>query len=109
MIAWTRAARFQMCGRCGAQLAPGDPIQVISLQAMRRRLLRCGDCAAGEVPPDLPPDIHVKPSTTKAFRTTVGQLAAQFQRDELPKRLHPPLRQLVERHDPKMRQVGEDD
>lgn len=52
MRKWQRAERDLYCGRCGAKVPRGEPIQRIDLQGMTRGLYR-GQCCAGEAPPDL--------------------------------------------------------
>ncbi len=56
MRAWTRTIHGRlMCGRCKAVMAAGTPMQTITLQGVKRQLVRCPACAEGDVPPDLPP------------------------------------------------------
>jgi hypothetical protein len=42
------------CGGCNALLAIGDPIQLVEIPGLKRRLVRCEECA-GPAPADLPP------------------------------------------------------
>jgi len=54
MRTWTRATIADSCGRCGKDLAVGDPMQVIKLHGVERHLHRCATCADAPVPADLP-------------------------------------------------------
>lgn len=57
MRTWTRVVYREKCGRCGALLVEGTPIQTVSLEHTKRMLIRCGACADGPTPPDLPENI----------------------------------------------------
>jgi len=73
---WTRTALPILCGRCGRQLAKGDPVLVIELPGARRtlRFLRCDRCE-GPAPPDLPALIvHGGIVTTPLVRLGAGML-----------------------------------
>lgn len=55
MRTWTRAAVTTLCGgRCGGTVNVGDPVQLVEVPGMRRKLIRCEQCADSQVPPDLP-------------------------------------------------------
>ncbi len=62
---WLRSQVAVLCGRCGKEIAAGEPVQQVSLLGLRRPLWRCQGCA-GEAPPDLPANV-VRSSTTKAM------------------------------------------
>jgi hypothetical protein len=66
MTAWTRAGRNVLCGRCGAHVNEGRPIQVITIAAIKNReFVRCEGCADGLAPPDLPSRIEPGSRTSK--------------------------------------------
>lgn len=56
MRTWMRlpGPRLRFCGGCDQPIAPGDPVQVVTLEGLQRELLRCAGCAEGDVPPGLP-------------------------------------------------------
>jgi len=56
MHEWTRAERAGSCGGCNKALAPGDPVRVTSVSGVRRKFVRCEECAGGAAPPKLPAD-----------------------------------------------------
>ncbi len=53
MTTWERVAYREVCGGCGKLLQRGDPIQERKIGMVRRKFLRCEECA-GPAPPDLP-------------------------------------------------------
>jgi hypothetical protein len=60
MRAWERVTYQERCGHCGALLKAGDAMQTVSRHGLNRKLIRCGVCADGDVPPDLPESpVHV--------------------------------------------------
>lgn len=62
MKAWRRAVVTTRCGKCGRQVNIGDPLVVITLAKVKRRLWRCVVCGEmGEPVPDLPPLIVHSP------------------------------------------------
>lgn len=67
---WTRAEQVTLCGGCPRQIPHGEPMQVIQLEGIRHRFVRCQFCAGG-APPDLPP--FVLGQRTKLM-TPLGQL-----------------------------------
>lgn len=54
---WTRAKVEERCGLCGLTIYRDQPMLYVLLQGVKRKLLRCVDCA-GPAPPDLPPNIE---------------------------------------------------
>lgn len=54
MHEWTRAERNGHCGGCDRPVTVGEPIRLTSVVGIRRRFIRCQECA-GTVPYDLPP------------------------------------------------------
>ncbi len=69
---WQKSQLPVLCGRCGATVAAGEPVQQVSLLGLRRPLWRCQGCAQGEVPPDLP--AHVERSQTTKRMTPIRAL-----------------------------------
>src|SRR3954470_8119476 len=69
MRTWERVAYREKCGRCGMLVHEGSPIQTVTRHGMRRKLMRCENCAEGDAPPDLP---------ALPERETVEQIAARF-------------------------------
>ncbi len=106
MREWMRCVAARLCGHCGKQLLAGDLVLVYLIRGVKQRKARCPDCAVEAPPLDLPPVVD-KPGRTKRMQP-LTPLVRQFQREELPKRLNPKLRQLFERPDSKMRQTGEE-
>jgi len=53
MKTWERIAYREMCGGCGKLLQRDDPVLATTINGLRRKLLRCAECA-GPAPPDLP-------------------------------------------------------
>ncbi len=95
MREWMRCVAARLCGHCGKQLLAGDLVLVYLIAGVKQRKARCPDCA-GEAPPlDLPPLVE-KPGRTKRLQP-IAPLVRQFQREDLPKRLSPKLRQMLER------------
>jgi hypothetical protein len=54
MLEWAYAEIEGHCGRCGALLTIGDPVGLLAIPGVKRRLPRCVECV-GPVPADLPP------------------------------------------------------
>lgn len=56
MRTWKRSAVDTLCGNCHKPLRLGDPMQVITYpeRQISVQKVRCGVCADGPVPPDLP-------------------------------------------------------
>ena len=55
MRTWERVNDLALCGQCGKDLPTGTPVLVITIQSIKRRKIRCQECAGLEAPPDLPP------------------------------------------------------
>ena len=53
MRTWTRAASDALCGRCAGEIRPGDPVLMIQVAMVKKRLTRCEQCADEPVP-DMP-------------------------------------------------------
>lgn len=87
MRKWTRAASDCMCGRCGKQLLPNDPIQEVQpIKHLVHPLIRCADCADSEVPPDLPrfERAPIQPRTKKMKPMTAAQMMDAIDRYRSP-------------------------
>jgi len=54
VIGWAVATRTRFCGRCGAQIAKGEPMQEVSIEDVKSRKIRCRLCAGEQPPADLP-------------------------------------------------------
>jgi hypothetical protein len=54
-VRWDRARFYMRCGRCGAEIAPGDAVCLMELRTVTKP--RCAACE-GPAPPDLPADIE---------------------------------------------------
>jgi len=90
MIHWTRAVRDCLCGNCGKQLAPNDPLQVMTITGVSRRMYRCQECADGSIPANLPAlQAKGKPDAVREREPTLVGI-------------------LAKRYDVRMRQVGEE-
>lgn len=63
MTEWTRAERDGVCGGCDKKITVGEPIRLTSIVGIRRRFVRCQECA-GSVPYELPPVSVVVPDRT---------------------------------------------
>lgn len=63
MTEWTRAERNGFCGGCDKKITVGEPIRLTSIVGIRRRFVRCQECA-GSVPYDLPPISVLTPDRT---------------------------------------------
>lgn len=63
MHEWTRAERNGVCGGCDHPVTVGEPIRLTSIVGIRRRFVRCQECA-GAVPVDLPPISVLVPDRT---------------------------------------------
>ena len=57
MREWTRAKVEEGCGRCANRIYPDQPMLYVLLKGVRRKLIRCVECA-GPAPPDLPLNIE---------------------------------------------------
>jgi hypothetical protein len=60
---WIRSVCDTQCGDCGRHLRTGDPVLLLGIPQLKRRLQRCPLCA-GEAPPPLPDLVEQKPLTT---------------------------------------------
>lgn len=80
MRTWERVTYREKCGGCGAQLAKGAAMQVIALHGVRRKLIRCENCA-GEAPPSLPELIEPENVEQRA-----AKLGLTLARDVAPER-----------------------
>ena len=67
MRTWERVTFVATCGTCRTVLGEGMVMQVLTLPNVKRRMIRCEDCADGEPPPDLPAH-QVKHQTTKRMQ-----------------------------------------
>ena len=54
MKEWTRTPVTVACGNCDQLVSVGDPVLVLTMVNLRRKLIRCPQCA-GDAPPNLPP------------------------------------------------------
>jgi hypothetical protein len=54
MRTWTRLPYEKLCGQCSRPIYREQPLQVITMTGVERRLYRCAECADGPVPTDLP-------------------------------------------------------
>lgn len=63
MRTWDRIGNRDTCGQCGKLLLRGDPVLVITIESLKRRKLRCEECAGLKAPPDLPALIEKVPRT----------------------------------------------
>jgi hypothetical protein len=61
VIEWGYAEIDGHCGGCDALFTIGDPIGLLTIPGVRRRLVRCEECV-GPAPADLPP--YVLPTRT---------------------------------------------
>ena len=66
MKEWKRTPVTVACGNCDALVAFGDPVLVMTLANVRRKLVRCQACA-GDAPPDLPP-LETRPEPQRRTR-----------------------------------------
>jgi hypothetical protein len=62
MRTWERLQLPTLCGNCGALLDIGAPALIITIQSLKRRKIRCAECA-GLAPPELPALPERSPST----------------------------------------------
>lgn len=60
MHEWTRAERDGRCGGCDRAIASGEAVRLTIVAGVRRRFVRCGECAGG-APPELPADVATAP------------------------------------------------
>lgn len=78
MKSWQRAPFATKCGSCGTVIREGDPLLVIAIANLQRRLRRCQGCAGEPVNWD---EIAAAPAREPAeppsFRP-VGELAKTF-------------------------------
>jgi len=65
MRTWERVSFSASCGMCGKSLEHGTPVLVITIENLKRRKIRCEDCAGLKAPPDLPPLIEKSPMTKR--------------------------------------------
>lgn len=80
MRQWTRAAIDRYCGGCGALMAPGQPLLIITLPGVQRKRYRCVACE-GPAPPDLPTDLG--PRRDPFFQQRLDRLANRLPLDWL--------------------------
>ena len=81
MKTWARATQAITCGRDPSHMIElGDPIQVITIHQLARRLIRCVQCAEGTPPPDLPALVErqIEPSTPLRMRPLRDALPQDF-------------------------------
>jgi hypothetical protein len=80
MRSWHRAVVDVTCGLCTERIASGEPVQRISLPALKRPLWRCARCV-GPAPPDLPAVIELRPPEPAGFapvRELAQRVAVDF-------------------------------
>lgn len=82
MRTWERCTHVARCGHCGAVLTVGMAMQRIQFTGQKRRLVRCADCADGEVPPDLP--LLVEPGRSTKPMQPIATTAAKVTHDWMP-------------------------
>lgn len=93
MRSWTRSEFQTFCGGpCGRTVKAGEPVQVIELAMVKRRLVRCEQCADGPVDWE---QVHNK----QQLREQIAAKVASFTS----------VRQVAEEFDPKMAAAGRDD
>ena len=70
MRTWERVETAKMCGACGQTLAYGMLMQRIQVTGMKRRLIRCENCADCSAPDDVPllPANYKHGDTTKRMK-----------------------------------------
>lgn len=83
MTEWTRAERNGSCGGCNKTITLGEPIRLTSIVGIRRRFVRCQECA-GTVPYELPPVSVLTPDRTPREPVVVHAASAEWMpyRDE---------------------------
>jgi len=59
-MTWARSSRPRVCGVCRELIAIGAPMAVLTIGHLTK--VRCGVCAGGPVPPDLPASIVQAPA-----------------------------------------------
>ena len=87
MRAWERVLYQEHCGNCGIEMLAGNPMQTITRNGLRRKLLRCGSCADGPVPPDLPEN-----PVRLSLQERVSQIAMPSIQSAMPERTRGALR-----------------
>lgn len=78
MRTWTRAAADVLCGRCGVVLHRGEPLLEIQIAGLTRPRRRCGACAGGPVPVDLPPLVERMAAPPQRVPIRAGAIALPF-------------------------------
>lgn len=75
MRRWSRAHSDTLCGKCGNQIAIGDPILVNTIPNVKREQRR-GVCCAGDAPPELPAQVVPRQTTKKLKPLALEKLTA---------------------------------
>lgn len=74
MRSWRRASEDTLCRKCGAQIAAGSPLQIITLPGVKRDRIRCESCAEEPSPKDLP-QLPVRHCDTASGMTHIAKVA----------------------------------
>ncbi len=82
MRTWRRVEWLSTCGACGAVLGRGMLMQTLELPMVKRRLVRCEDCAEGAAPPDLP--LVQEPGQSTKRMPAISRIAKTVTREYLP-------------------------
>jgi len=82
MTSWVRSKLPVLCGLCGRVIAAYEPLEVIAVEKVRRRLLRGACCAESEVPENVEElpfhhDASVKPLDLSFLDRLSGKLSDQ--------------------------------
>lgn len=83
MRTWQRSPVEAICGGpCkGTTIRVGDPVQMVELVGVARKLVRCRNCADGQPPSDLPTlQAQTAIQSTMLTRFTAGSLPLDWKR-----------------------------